>query len=77
MHRRASACTHGMPCHRHDCMPAWCAGEVAGQDGHRRTVAFQLTADAVAQVQDAVAPDHRVRVLEQVLGIDRPEVPLA
>ena len=36
-----------------------------------------LAADSVAQVQHPVALDHRVRVFEQMLGIDRPEVPLA
>src|SRR6185437_11207034 len=36
-----------------------------------------LAADTVAQVQHAVALDHRVRVLEQVLGTGRTEVPLA
>jgi hypothetical protein len=44
--------------------------------GHRvRTL--RLAADSVAQVQHPVALDHCVRVLEQMLGIDRPEVPLA
>jgi hypothetical protein len=38
---------------------------------------LQLAADSVAQVQHPVALDHYVRVLEQMLGIDRPEVPLA
>jgi hypothetical protein len=36
-----------------------------------------LVADSIAQVKHPVALDHRVRVLEQMLGIDRPEVPLA
>ena len=37
----------------------------------------RLAADSVAQVQHPVALDHCVRVFEQMLGIDRPEVPLA
>jgi hypothetical protein len=35
---------------------------------------FRLAADSVAQVQHPVALDHCVRVLKQMLGIDRPEV---
>ena len=31
----------------------------------------RLAADSVAQVQHPVALDHRVRVFEQMLGIDR------
>ena len=38
---------------------------------------MRLAADSVAQVQHPVALDHCVRVFEQMLGIDRPEVPLA
>ena len=34
-------------------------------------------ADPVPQMQHAVAPDHDVGVLQQVLGVDRAEVPLA
>ena len=40
-------------------------------------LAPRLAADSVAQVQHPVALDDCVRVLEQMLGIDRPEVPLA
>ena len=39
--------------------------------------AAPLVTDPVAQVQHPVALDHRVRVLEQILGIDGPEVWLA
>jgi AcrR family transcriptional regulator len=34
-------------------------------------------ADSIAQMQHPVALDHRVRVFEQTLSTDRPEVPLA
>jgi hypothetical protein len=49
-----------------------------GQEAvERRYSASGLAADSKEQVQHPVALDHRVRVLEQMLGIDRPEVPFA
>src|SRR5829696_6280747 len=38
---------------------------------------IRSAAHPVAQVQHPVAPDHHVRVLQQVLAVHRPEVPLA
>jgi hypothetical protein len=34
-------------------------------------------ADSIAQVKNPVALNYHMRVLKQVLGVDRPEVPLA
>ena len=39
-----------------------------------RATASVLPADPVAQVQHPVTPDDHVRVLQQVLALDRPEV---